>query len=372
MLNTEHKNNAQVRVLVLSKDFDAQGGVVNFVASLMENTSADIAFDHLSIGRNSGSMIRNLMFPLIDSVRLARQVTKHSYDCVHINPSLNAKAVLRDSLNLITLSVFGVKQTVVYIHGWDDAYAEKIKNSMVLSFLFKKVFQRASVILVLATRFRNELLELGFMPEQVRVTTTMFDGHIFDGVERQANVARSILFLSRFIPEKGIYELLEAFSLLANNFPEVTLVMAGDGPERERMEQWVKEKGLIDRIKFPGYLRGKEKTQILLNSDIFVFPTYHGEGCPVSLLEAMAAGLPVVTTEAGGITDVFTNKENGVLLNNVSPKEIEEAIVMLLTDDKLCGLIKAANLKRAWENYEAHVVARKMEDIYKDIVGIST
>jgi len=368
MQDVERNHNTRVRVLILSKDFNAQGGVVNFVASLMENTRAEITFDHLSIGRNSGSKIRNLIFPLIDSVKLARQVLKNNYDCVHINPSLNAKAVLRDGLNLVTLSIFGVKKIVVYFHGWDDTYANKIKNSVVLGFFFKRIFQRASIILVLATRFQDALLKLGFMPERVHTTTTMFDGRIFDGVARQANAARSILFLSRFIREKGIYELLEAFSLLANNFPDVTLVMAGDGPERERMEHWVEAKGMVGRVKFPGYLRGKEKTQVFLNADLFVFPTYHGEGCPVSLLEAMAAGLPVVTTTAGGIPDIFTDKENGLLLRNISPKEIEQAIVTLLTDDGLSKQMKETNLKWAWENYEAHVVARKMEDIYRGII----
>jgi len=368
MQDVKRNSNARIRVLILSKDFNAQGGIVNFVSSLMEHANAEIAFDHLSIGRNSGSKIRNLMFPLIDSVRLARQVLKNNYDCVHINPSLNAKAVLRDGLNLITLSIFGVKNIVVYFHGWDDTYANKIKNSTVLGFFFKRIFQRASMILVLATRFRDALLKLGFMPERVHATTTMFDGRIFDGVERQASEARSIIFLSRFVPEKGIYELLEAFSLFANKFPDVNLIMAGDGPERERMEHWVKGKGLVGRVKFPGYLRGKEKAQVFLNADLFVFPTYHGEGCPVSLLEAMAAGLPVVTTTAGGIPDVFIDKENGLLLRNVSPQEIEQAIVTLLTDDGLSKQMKETNLKWTWENYEAHVVAKKMEDIYTGII----
>lgn len=364
MKNTENRSKAEIRVLILSKDFSAQGGVVNYVSSLMENSMGNVVFDHLSIGRNSTSKIRNLFFPFIDSVRLARKVSANRYDCVHINPSLNAKAVLRDGLNIVTLRLFGVKRIVVFFHGWEDAFLGKLEKNVLGGLLFRKIFQEASVILVLASRFRDSLVELGFQQDKIRVTTTMFDGRLFDGLERRQKKQKTLLFLSRFIPEKGVYELLSAFGAMTNRYPELTLILAGDGPERERMEQWVRERGMANRITFPGYLRGKEKTQVLLNSDIFVFPTYHGEGCPVSLLEAMAAGLPIITSTAGGIPDVFTDRENGILLTKITAQEIEKAISDLLVDEQRLSQVGENNRKRAWENYEANTVVSEMVKVY--------
>jgi glycosyltransferase involved in cell wall biosynthesis len=227
------------------------------------------------------------------------------------------------------------------------------------------VFGKAPLILVLASRFRDTLIDMGFKPDQIRVITTMFDGSMFTGINRQDNDSPSLLFLSRFIPEKGIYELFEAFAGLTRRFPDLSLVMAGDGPERKRMVQWVQAHGLTDRVRFPGYLRGPAKAHALLNAEMFVFPTYHCEGCPVSLLEAMAAGLPVVTTRAGGIPDIFRDGENGILLKEVSPASIEHAIEKLLNNRQLSMDIRSNNLNRSWRTFEARVVTKKFENIYR-------
>lgn len=310
-----------------------------------------------------------MLFPLTDGIRLIQRILQNKYSCVHINPSLNAKAVLRDGLSLILLRVLGFRRNLVCFHGWEDTFADKIRNRTIWTTLFRMVYGRENTILVLATRFRDALMDMGFSREQVKVITTSFDGRIFKGLERRNTSIRKLLFLSRFIPEKGIYELLEGFREMAHRVPRLTLVMAGDGPDRDRMIQWVHDQGLIDRVEFPGYLRGQAKAQALIDADLFVFPTYHGEGCPVSLLEAMAAGLPVVTTRAGGIPDIFEDTKNGIFLNEVHPAAIAQAVTRLLDDKELHSRIQKNNMEHAWQNFEAHKVAQKMEKIYCEVSG---
>lgn len=357
------------RVLVLSKEFSAQGGIVNFVASLMENMGPAIVFEHLSIGRNGGNRFRNLIFPLMDGINLTRRIRCKKYACVHINPSMNAKSVLRDGLILFILRLLRFRRILICFHGWEDVFAVKIRDSILFAKLFRAVFGRAPVILVLAARFREVLLDIGIKPEQVHVITTSFDSRIFTRLQPQQKDARSILFLSRFATDKGIYELLEAFEAIASRYSDLSLVMAGDGPEYNRMVQWVQAHNLSDRVRFTGYLRGRAKAQELINADLFVFPTYHGEGCPVSLLEAMAAGLPVVTTQAGGIPDIFEDRTNGIMLNEVTPAVIEEAIIKLLNDSQWCRRIRKNNLERAWRDFQAQAVANKIEALYLHVAN---
>ncbi len=362
-------NTRRLKVLILSKDLSSPGGVVHFVSFLMDHFSNHIESVHLPIGRAvQGGMFNSLFFPIINALSLIRALIEERYDCVHVNPSLNRSSLLRDGLFLGILRLMRQRNVVVYFHGWSDSDARRIQESPFLRFLFRSLFGRACIVMVLASRFRKTLLEIGLPEHRVLVTTTMFDGNIFHGLKpKKKRGKKQLLFMSRFVREKGVYELLEAFSSLAAKHDDVHLVLLGDGPEREGMEQRAGALGIESRVTFAGYLRRGEKAQLLLDSDIFVFPTYYGEGCPVVLLEAMAAGLPVITHGAGGIPDLFTDGENGLLLEEVTPSSIEEAAERLLEDEALCKRMGDHNRRYAWEHFEAGVVTLAIEDVYRRV-----
>ena len=122
--------------------------------------------------------------------------------------------------------------------------------------------------------------------------------------------------------------------------------------------------GISDRVSFTGYVRGADKVRILKAAGLFVFPSYYGEGCPVSLLEAMAAGLPLVTTRAGGISHIVRDPENGLLLGKVTPQDVATAMHRLLDDRQLRETIRSTNMRDAWERYSAPVVTQMFENLY--------
>lgn len=107
----------------------------------------------------------------------------------------------------------------------------------------------------------------------------------------------------------------------------------------------------------------------MLGAALFVFPTYYGEGCPVSLLEAMAAGLPVVTASAGGIADVFEDGVNGILLGEVNAAQVESAIERMLADPGRLEQIGGRNREVAQQRYEAAVFAGRIEGLYLDLAA---
>jgi glycosyltransferase involved in cell wall biosynthesis len=149
---------------------------------------------------------------------------------------------------------------------------------------------------------------------------------------------------------------------------DIELVIAGDGPEFRAVEEWILEHNLSDRVMLAGYLRGRDKAQALVDADVFVFPSFYGEGCPVSLLEAMAAGLAVITTAVGGIPDIFVDGVNGIILRSGDRISIANAMQQLIMDERLLNQIRARNKQQAWERYEATTVTRTIEDIYKNLV----
>ena len=133
------------------------------------------------------------------------------------------------------------------------------------------------------------------------------------------------------------------------------------------MEQWVKTKGLADRVRFPGYLRGKEKTQVLLNSDLFVFPTYHGEGCPVSLLEAMAAGLPVVATRVNGVPEIIEDGKNGILVDPGNAPALPAAIQRISDNRGLYGSTLKNNRKLVEEKFSLQAMRDNYWEKFLDL-----
>jgi len=343
------------------------GGVVNFVKSLEDNLDKSVEVSEFIIGQRKvaeGKWLQPFV-PLFDAARLAWHLVLNRYDIIHINPSLNTKSLLRDAIFLLVLKIWRVRNIVVFIHGWEDSTAHVIENNVLLKKLFVILFGGVPVIYVLAKQFKHRLEVWGVDPSSVHVVTTMFDGKQFDGITRnRIDEKIRVLFLSRFVKEKGIYELFEAFRSLREHFPGMTLILAGTGPEEQAMRKWVEKAGLAEYVTFPGYIRDKEKAQVLMDADMFVFPTYYGEGCPVSLLEAMAAGLPILTSRAGGIGDFIIDGKNGRLLDAVTTTEVENAMADLLTSPEDCKAMGEYNRETAWKRYEAAVISKDIEDMY--------
>ena len=257
---------------------------------------------------------------------------------------------------------------LVFFHGWDEKIAQFIIDSRLLCFLIRITYGKAKKIIVLAEKFAQQIIDMGIDKNQLIQLTTMFDGDVFNDVKRQRDDDDKIilLFMSRFIIAKGILELLSAFNKIQTYHPEVTLHLIGDGPDKDIIEKKITQLRLQEKVKLPGYLKGKEKAQELVNADIFILPSY-SEGCPISLLEAMAAGLPVITTTVGGIPDIITNEKNGVLLLDHTSDAIKKGIEKMLGNVKKRKKMGELNRKVSWKKYESKVVMSKLEKIYSQV-----
>ncbi|MCL3881774.1 glycosyltransferase [Marivita sp. GX14005] len=137
----------------------------------------------------------------------------------------------------------------------------------------------------------------------------------------------TILFVGRLAPVKGLPILLEAVARLADSYPDLQLDIIGDGPDRVALEAEVARRGLDERIAFLGYRSQSEVAEALAAADIFALPSF-AEGVPVVLMEAMAAGLPVLATRIAGIPELV---EDGVSGRLVAPGD-ENAFVDALKD----------------------------------------
>lgn len=365
----DSRNERCLEVLILARDSRWGGGVVNFIDMLGMNLGAGVRLERREIGQRSGDggfAIRAAR-SIMDGLRLVRHLRSKKYDVIHINPSLNKFALPRDAIFLLAARLMGNGRVLFFLHGWDPRTAETIKAHAALGNLFRRVIGGAAKVVVLASRFKTELIGMGVEPDRIEVLTTMFDGAMFDDREMapRSRNTRRILFLARLVKEKGVYQLLEAFKRVKRIVPDAELLLAGDGEEKKGIERWISNTGMEETVRLLGYVRGKDKGRVMMDADVFVLPTRHGEGCPVAILEAMAAGLPIITTGVGGIPDVVTSGKHGMVLDKDTPDAIARALIDMLRDMDHWRLIGQANRKEAWRKYEARVVSAKLESIYR-------
>lgn len=146
--------------------------------------------------------------------------------------------------------------------------------------------------------------------------------------------ADGILFVGRMGKRKGVYDLIAALAELEDKLPpNIKFYFCGDG-EVEKVRNLLTEMNLMHRVAHVGWCSKAELSQFMAKTMLFVLPSYH-EGLPMSLLEAMLAGLPCISTNVDGIPELIQSERNGLLVEPGNLKQLEAALMQLVQDNDL-------------------------------------
>lgn len=178
--------------------------------------------------------------------------------------------------------------------------------------------------------------------------------------EAEKNDQKAILYVGRLEKRKGVKYLLRAFQLVEQAQPDVSLIIAGDGPDRLKLEQYAGELGLKN-VKFLGYVSETTKIKLLHSSDLFVSPALYGESFGIVLLEAMASGLPTVAGDNLGYSQLMQGLGSLSLVNVQDSLEFARRLELLLAEPTLRKLwrkwaadyVKQFNYEHIIDQYEA-------------------
>lgn len=160
-----------------------------------------------------------------------------------------------------------------------------------------------------------------------------------------------LTFVGRLAAVKGIPVLLEALSFLRAEFPELRVTLIGDGPERARLEQDAADLGLRDVVNFSGYRSQSEVAEALKDTDALVLPSF-AEGVPVVLMEAMAAGRPVITSSVAGVPELVEDGKSGCLVPPGDALKLAEAIRAVLSDPERRSAMGRAGRAKVVEEFD--------------------
>jgi len=174
-----------------------------------------------------------------------------------------------------------------------------------------------------------------------------------------------ILFLGKLRQSKGIFDLLQAVAAARAVVPDVRLVCAGDG-ERIAVARYAEQLGIADAVKFTGWVGPSGKRSLLESAALFALPSYD-EALPISLLEAMSAGVPVIATPVGGVHEAVVDGVTGFLVAPGDTQTLERLLVRLLQDRALAERIGAAGRQSVRLRYAAERALPRLEALYADL-----
>jgi len=177
-----------------------------------------------------------------------------------------------------------------------------------------------------------------------------------------------VLSVGRLSREKAHIDLLEAFKLLRETKPDISLklIIVGDGPERSRLEAAAESLGCKEQVVFTGQVIDAQPFYAI--ADVFALPSL-SEGSPNVVLEAMAANLPIVATAVGGVPEIVENNESALLVSPNDPPSLAAGIATLLTDTDLAQRLtrRAATLVDTQHAPESYV--RSLVEIYREVIS---
>lgn len=210
----------------------------------------------------------------------------------------------------------------------------------------------------------NFLVNAGVSKEKIIYIPSMYiDLDIFK-IYPEVEKKYDLVFCSRLEKNKGIFNLLEAVKIAKQQKPDIKLLIIGNGPEKKNLESRIKNYGLKDNVIFSGWLETARDVALAYNSaKIFVNPSFN-EGGPRVALEAMACGLPVITTKVGLMHDLIRGDENG-LFTDWEPDKMAKVILKLLSDFSLQNKFSEAGLSIAQQFEKKAMIRNYAESLQK-------
>jgi glycosyltransferase involved in cell wall biosynthesis len=349
---------AAKRLIMLGTAFETRGGI----SAVVNVYRAKGLFDRWPVEyvatHGDGSWLRKLWLAVRGLAKFLALLAHPGAALIHVHVASGA-SFWRKSV-FMALGLLAGCSLVFHLHGGGFArFYEKGcgRPGRALARFFLK---RSSVVIVLSQRWREWLEGIVDHPRIVCLANPLPEAPFTASSRRSAG--NTVLFLGRLDRSKGIYDLLDVVSELRSPIPDIRLVCAGDG-DLEAVREHATRLGIEDSLTLTGWIGPEEKAQWLKRADVFVLPSY-AEGMPVSVMEAMAAGLPVLASAVGGIPDMLTDGVNGFLVAPNDKGTLARLLRRLLHDPSLRQRIGSAARETARLRFAADKVLGSLEMIY--------
>ena len=203
-----------------------------------------------------------------------------------------------------------------------------IKRRWIYRKIIQLAFQKADAVVAISNSVKESLQKALATPEhKIKTIYNGVDVKKYQQKARERQTCTKMIYVGRLSPEKGVETILKALVNISNEVP-YRFEIVGDGSERERLEAFVREHSLSDRVYFWG--TRSDIPEILNQADIFVHMPNCDEGFGITIVEAMASGLLCICAKKGAIPELIRDGENGILVDSADPGQLAEVLMCVL------------------------------------------
>ena len=308
-----------------------------------------------------GGPLASLLVALGAGLQLLGLLIRSKVDLAHIHAS-SRRSFYRKSVYVLLTRLFR-RPVLLHMHGGHFFEFYENECGPLRKAYVRRILRSTRCIVMLSERHRRRMAEI--------VPSTRLE--VLPNASREIAVTpgirepQHVVFLGRIDPKKGIEDLLRATATLAPRFPALTLTIAGSG-DLEWVRDVAREADVADRVETPGWVSGADKDRLLSRAGIFVLPSYF-EAQPVSVIEAMAAGLPVVATSVGAVPEMMEDGRQGLLVEAGDVQALTEALGRLCADPALGLRLGEAGTERFRERFGVDSALARLEDLYEQVSG---
>ena len=258
------------------------------------------------------------------------------------------------------------KPVVATCHNWVGGTAAL----GIYNHLDRMALKKFNALAAVSDSVAHRLLAFGVPADKIKTIANGIEVKVFERAEPlpllKAEGSKVVGVVARLDLQKGFEYLLQAARELCKMFPDLKIVIAGEGPDRNKIEDIIQQYGLQSNVILAG--QQSNMPAVYAAMDIFVLPSLN-EGLPMTVLEAMAASKPVIATRVGAIPSVIKDGENGLLVVPKDSEGLQHAVASLLSDPERRR--RLGDQAHAWvsQNYTSEAMAVRYRDMYEEVLG---
>lgn len=348
------------RVLMIGTGYDTKGGIASVVNAYREAGLFERCAVHYVQTHGDGPALYKLSLAVAAWFGVVSSLIRWRIGVVHVHVS--SRASFWRKLFLSLPCVIAGKPLVLHLHSGEFHVFHNDEAGPLTRCAIQWFFGRADRTIVLS---ESRLAWMQKAIPNARPVVLHNPVNIPPRARFDERDRHTVLFLGRLGRGKGTYDLIRAIARVVNSFPNVRVLLGGDG-EAEKVRRFATELGVGRNVEALGWVVGERKRELLAKCTVFTLPSYN-EGQPMSVLEAMAAGAPVLSTRVGGVPDAVRDGVDGVLVEAGDVEALSSALIELLSNEPLRRRVAEAARQRVCSTFSTDVLLPALEAIYDEL-----
>ncbi|WP_026882530.1 glycosyltransferase family 4 protein [Clostridium akagii] len=348
-----------MNILMVGPHRKVRGGISTVVNNYYESDLVNKVKLYYLATTIDGNKLIKFVYAILAYLNLFRILCLKKIDIVHIHMA-SRNSFYRKSIIVKIAKIFR-KKIILHMHGaeFNNFYYKESNEKQKVN--ITKILNSANYIIALSDEWEQNIRKYCKVPVYV-----LFNAIKVPEINYYDLNSKNITLLGRLDKRKGIFDVLEVIKEICNIHPEAKFVLAGDG-DLVLVQELIKKKQLDKHVILLGWINKQMVNDVLKATAIYVLPSYN-EGMPMSILEAMSYGIPIIASDVGGIPTIIDNEINGFLIEPGDKYELSNNILSLLNNIDMRKNFSKSAYSKAISTFDIEANTNRLLELYKIVI----